>query len=179
MEQNPSSSRADRKTIEKNRRTHMKTLFSQLNSLLPHQTSREALSLADQLDEAANHIKNLQANLVKMKQKKDRLVGIQNQFTRMSCQTMAGARSPQIEVHEVGLAMEVVLITGLDCQFIFTETIRMIHEEGAEVVNASFFVIDNTVFHTIHSKVGESAPGYGCARISERLKKFVYGANSF
>ena len=40
MESNPSSSRTDRKTIERNRRNHMKSLYSKLNSLVPHQTSR-------------------------------------------------------------------------------------------------------------------------------------------
>lgn len=42
MDQNPSSSssRADRKTIEKNRRNEMKALYSRLNSLLPHQSQR-------------------------------------------------------------------------------------------------------------------------------------------
>jgi hypothetical protein len=40
MENNPSSSRVDRKIIEKNRRIQMKDLHNKLNSLLPHQTSK-------------------------------------------------------------------------------------------------------------------------------------------
>lgn len=63
-------------------------------------------------------------------------------------------KPPQIDIHEKGSALEVVLITGLDFQFMFNETIRVIHEEGAEIVNASFSVVDDTVFHTIHAKVG-------------------------
>lgn len=39
----PPSSRADRKTIERNRRNHMKHLFSTLNSLVQHQSSRVSL----------------------------------------------------------------------------------------------------------------------------------------
>ncbi|KAF5732561.1 Basic helix-loop-helix DNA-binding superfamily protein putative isoform 3 [Tripterygium wilfordii] len=47
-----SSTKIERKVIEKNRRLHMKTLFSDLNSLLPSTaTSKEALSLPDQIGE--------------------------------------------------------------------------------------------------------------------------------
>lgn len=67
---------------------------------------------------------------------------------------MGSQKWPQIEVHENGSALEVVLITGLDCQFMFNETIRVLHEEGADIVNASFSVVnEDTVFHTIHCKV--------------------------
>ncbi|KAJ7968573.1 transcription factor bHLH36 [Quillaja saponaria] len=175
MEKNPSSSRTDRKTIEKNRRNHMKALYSKLGSLVPHQNSRNPASLPDQLREATNYIKKLQMNLMKMKEKKDILMEI-DQKPRMfnmdsSNKTMVGLKSPQIEIHEMGSVLEIVLITGLDCQYMFNESIRVLHEEGADIINASFSIVEDTVFHTIHSKVGET--GHEVARISERLKKFV------
>ncbi|KAJ6333525.1 hypothetical protein OIU76_026196 [Salix suchowensis] len=183
MENNPSSSRTDRKTAERNRRNQMKALYSQLNSLVPHQNSRVSnppsepvLSLPDQLNEAASYIKRLQTNLEKMKEKKDSLMGVErtNYASMISCNgTTTGLRPPQIEVREMGSTLEVVLITGLDSQFMFNETIRVLHEEGAEIINASFSVVEDTVFHTIHSKVEDSAPSNGAARISQRLKKFV------
>lgn len=52
-----------------------------------------------------------------------------------------------------GSVIEVILITGSDCQFMFTEVIRVLHEERAEIVRANYSVKDNTVFHIIHSKV--------------------------
>ncbi|PSS24634.1 Transcription factor bHLH36 like [Actinidia chinensis var. chinensis] len=176
MEHNP---RTDRKTIEKNRRNHMKDLCSKLHSLVPHHhTSREAMSLADHLGEASNYIKNLEKHLEKMRQKRDRLTGIAKQnIASMSCAANVGLRPPQVEVHEMGSALEVVLVTGLNYKFMFKETIRLLHEEGAEIVNAGFSVVDDTVFHTIHSKVGESGLGSGAARISERLKKFAHDAS--
>ncbi|KAL4626835.1 hypothetical protein ACB092_05G125400 [Castanea dentata] len=178
MESNPSSSRTDRKTIERNRRNQMKALYSQLQSLVPNQTSREVTSLPDQLDEAANYIKRLQTKLERMKEKKNNLMGIHEKSNASTnCGMMMGFKPPQIEIHEVGSALEVVLKTGLDFQFMFNETIRVLHEEGAEIVNASFTVVEDTVFHTIHSKVGDSALGYGAAGIYERLKKFVSDAN--
>ncbi|GFQ08616.1 hypothetical protein PHJA_003005600 [Phtheirospermum japonicum] len=75
----------------------------------------------------------------------------------------------------MGSALEVVLVSGQNCQFMFSEIIRMLHEEGAEVVNASFSVLDNSLFHTIHCEINgdRSAQEYGAARISDRLRKFV------
>ncbi|KAL2514767.1 basic helix-loop-helix (bHLH) DNA-binding superfamily protein [Forsythia ovata] len=123
----------------------------------------------------ADYIKSLQINLEKLKQKKNWLTG----EGKCSSSTMGGLKSPDVEIHVMGSAMEVALVTGLDCQFMFTEIIRMFREEGAEVVNASFSIQDNTVFHTIHSKLGEtSASEDEAARISERLKKFVYSSVS-
>ncbi|KAK6932573.1 Myc-type, basic helix-loop-helix (bHLH) domain [Dillenia turbinata] len=177
-----SSSKTDRKTIERIRRDQMKALCSKLNSLLPHQNRREAISLPDQLNEAANYIKSLQINLAKMKEKKDSLVGIdENSTSTRTLSTgngrMRGLKTPHIEIHETECALEVVLITGLDSQFMFNETIRMLHEEGYEIINASSSVVNDTVFNTILSKVGESASSYGSAKISQRLMKFANEVN--
>ncbi|PRQ28954.1 putative transcription factor bHLH family [Rosa chinensis] len=178
-----SSSRTDRKTIEKNRRNQMKALYSELNSLLPHQRSREVTSLPDQIDEAVNYIKKLQTNLEKMREKKDSQMGVEritinnNGGSRRGVNG-GGLRLPQIEIREMGSVLDVVLITGLDFQFMFEGSIRMLLEEGADIVNASFSVVEDTIFHTIHSKIGESAPGPVAARISDRLRKFVNEAST-
>lgn len=76
-----------------------------------------------------------------------------NSSTGASSSNTGGLNLPNIDVRVMGSALEVVLITGLNCQFMFSDIIRMLHEEGAEVVSASFSVLDHTVFHTIHSKV--------------------------
>lgn len=115
---------------------------------------QEAITLPDQLDEAANYIKRLQEKLEKMKERKDNLMGFERPNTSPNSGAMVGLKPPQIDIHEKGSALEVVLITGLDFQFMFNETIRVLHEEGAEIVNASFSVVDDTVFHTIHAQVG-------------------------
>ncbi|XP_065876853.1 transcription factor bHLH162 [Euphorbia lathyris] len=173
---NSTSSRTDRKVIERNRRNHMKSLYFTLNSLLPHHSSKESVSLPDQLDEAANYIKKLQMKLERMRERKESLLGSSDHDQNVR---MCGLRSPVIKVHEIGSVLEVVLITGLDSQMMFNEGVRVLHEEGAEIVNANFSVVDDTVFHSIHSMVGDSAPGHVAARISERLNKFVQDSNAF
>ncbi|KAG4970931.1 hypothetical protein AAZX31_13G162800 [Glycine max] len=173
MENNPSSSsRTDRKFIEQNRRNHMKDLFFKLNSVVPHQSSREAISRPDQIGEATNYIKNLQIKLEKMKEKKNNLIDIKR--SKNVSMNMGLLKSPQFKIQQMGSTLEVFLITGLDCQFMFNETVRVLQEEGSDVVNASYTVVENEVFHTIHChQVGESANG--ALRISEKLKKYFNG----
>ncbi|KAK7327869.1 hypothetical protein VNO77_21962 [Canavalia gladiata] len=173
MENNPSSSTIDRKFIERNRRNQMKTLYRKLYSLVPHQSSRELISLPDQLEEATNYIKKLQVNLEKMKDKKNMLLGIERPIMRINNggNTM-GLKTPRVEIQQIGSALEVVLVSGLDSEFIFSESIRVLQEEGVDVVNASYKIVGDAVFHSIHSQVMESASG--AARISERLKNFIH-----
>lgn len=117
-------------------------------------------SLPDQLDDAVNYIKKLRTNLEKLREKKDRLMGIEKSshcnagFGRSGGPITEGLNSsPLVEIHEMGSALEVLMITGLDYQFMFNESIRVLQEEGADIVNASFSVVEDTIFHTIHSKV--------------------------
>lgn len=81
-----------------------------------------------------------------MKQKKNCLVGVSGNNNNYL---------PNVEVRVIsGCALEVVLVTGLNCQFMFNGIIRLLHEEeGVEVVSASFSQLDTTVFHTVHAKV--------------------------
>ncbi|KAE8728786.1 putative Spastin [Hibiscus syriacus] len=122
---------------------------------------QEAASLPDQIDEAANYIKSLKAKLERMKEKKEGLMG---------------SKYPQIQIQEMGSSSLVIALrTGFNGRFVFNETIRILHDERAEIVSAGFSVVDDdTVLHTIHLTIGEGSPDYGAARMSERLKKFVH-----
>ncbi|XP_054800732.1 transcription factor bHLH162-like [Prosopis cineraria] len=173
------SSRGDRKIIERDRRTQMRALYSKLNSLLPHQSSTELVSQSDQLEEAANYIKKIQIKLEKLNEKKLSLMGIENELSN-TCNRgtiILESKSPKVEIHQMGSALEVSVITGLDCQFIFNEFISILHEEEADVVHASYSVVHDAVFHTIHSQIGDG--GNRAGRISERLKRFAYGSGAF
>ncbi|XP_028777428.1 transcription factor bHLH162-like [Neltuma alba] len=179
------SSRCDRKVIERNRRSQMRALYSRLSSLVPRQTSKELISLPDQLGEATNYIKKLQIKLEKMQEKKLSLMEINNEpdisvSGRLSYNNrgiIKGSKSPKVEIHQMGSTLEVCVITGLDCQFIFNEFIRILHEEQADILSASYSVVQDTVFHNIHCQVGEC--GNRAGRISERLRRFVYGSGAF
>ncbi|XP_042478049.1 transcription factor bHLH162-like isoform X2 [Macadamia integrifolia] len=173
----PASPRTDRKTVERNRRNHMKTLYSDLNSVIPNQNSKEAMPMPDQLEEATNYIKRLKNKLERLKERKEQLMGIERLSKSMSSSGMTTVelrKPPHIEIHDMGSALEVILISEFLSHFMFYEIIRVLQEEGADVVNANFYLLGQTYFHTIHSEVGESTFGSGAARISSRLKAYVH-----
>lgn len=71
-----------------------------------------------------------------------------------SINTSTGASGlAKIEITEMGSALHVVLITGLDFKYMLQETIKVLLEEEADIVNASFSVLENHIFHTIHAMV--------------------------
>ncbi|KAF7803440.1 transcription factor bHLH162-like [Senna tora] len=159
----------DRKFIERNRRNQMKALCSKLNSLLPHHqasTDQVTPSVPDQLEEATRYIKKLQMKLEKLREKKHILMGIMDHNNNNN-NNIVGSKSPQIEIHHVGSGLEVAVTTGLDSQFIFNEILRVLHEEGADIVSAAYTVVDDAV--------GEGS-GNRAVKISERLKRFLYGS---
>ncbi|XP_061354639.1 transcription factor bHLH162-like [Gastrolobium bilobum] len=175
-----SSTKVERRVIEKNRRNHMKMLYSKLNSLLPNFNPKEALPLPDQVDEAINYIKILEEKVKMAQEKKESLGGkkrsrdcCSSSFATTSC-----TKSPQLEVHEMGSSLELVLTCGLETQFIFYEIIRMLHEENIEVKSANSSLAGDSMLHVVHAEIPQSYLQFGATKVSERLKRFVNGSSS-
>ncbi|KAE8660903.1 Basic helix-loop-helix DNA-binding superfamily protein, putative isoform 3 [Hibiscus syriacus] len=167
-----SSAKMERKVIEKNRRNRMKNLYTKLNSLLPHHDSKEPLSLPDQIDEAVNYIKSLKTRLNEYREKKE-LTGRKRSYTR-TIETTVSLKAPELKINEHGSAMEVVLMTGTDSQFVFYDMIGILNLHGAEVLNASFSFVGNTVFHVLHAKIGAFVEAQ---IIKNKLNKLVHGSS--
>lgn len=108
--------------------------------------------LSDQLGEAANYIKSMQEKIENMKERKKHLAETK-EIDKSTDSEKMDFQLPHIEIQDLGSALVVLLICRLDNQFVFYKTIRILEEEGVEVVNASFFVMGDKAFHTIHSKV--------------------------
>ncbi|KAK7342324.1 hypothetical protein VNO80_25272 [Phaseolus coccineus] len=180
----PSSTKVERRLIEKNRRNQMKILFNKLNSLLPSYNPKEVLSLPDRVDEAINYIKSLEAKVKMAQEKKESLQGIKKRprgcfsSSRANFAATRLPKSPQLEIQEVGSSLQVVLITGIDHQFIFCEIIRMLHEENIEVRSANSSLSGDSVLHVVHAEIPQSFLQLGATKVSERLKRFVNGSNS-
>jgi len=104
------------------------------------------MTLPDQIDEATNYIRKLQEEVGRLKERRETLRGVDD-----GSNSHSGA--VQIKVNEMEGALEVTLVTGLEFQFVFNEVIRILHEENAEVLNASYSAVEGTVFHTIHAQV--------------------------
>ncbi|KAF2282914.1 hypothetical protein GH714_043334 [Hevea brasiliensis] len=155
MKSNSESPRLDRKTVERNRRIHMKDLCFKLASLIPShhfKHSKDMLSQQGQLDHAAAYIKHLKERIEKLKKKKEQAMGTSVANNSTMDAMMMGLRLPMIELRDLGSSIEVVLISGLKKNFMFYEVITIIEEEGAEVVSASFSTVGDKVFHTIHAQ---------------------------
>ncbi|XP_061351837.1 transcription factor bHLH162-like [Gastrolobium bilobum] len=174
-----SSTKVERRVIEKNRRNHMKMLYSKLNSLLPNYNPKEALPLTDQVDEAIKYIKILEGKVKMAQEKKESFGGkkrshdcCSSSFATTSC-----PKSPQLEVHEMGSSLELVLTCGLETQFIFYEIIRILHEENIEVKSANSSLAGYSMLHVVHAEIPQSYLQIGATKVSERLKRFVNGSS--
>ncbi|KAG0491461.1 hypothetical protein HPP92_004484 [Vanilla planifolia] len=132
----------------------------------------DAMSQHDHLDQAAAYILKLRHGIERLKQRKESEAssGI-NQATDENGRL--GFKLPVIEVRHQEPNLEVLLISGLEKRFAFHEVIGILEEEGAEVVNASFSVVGNKVFYTIHSQAFSSRIGLEASRVSERLQELI------
>ncbi|KEH39142.1 helix loop helix DNA-binding domain protein [Medicago truncatula] len=177
-----SSTKVERKIVEKNRRNQMKILFSKLNSLLPSYNQKElALPLPDQVDEAINYIKSLEINIKLAKEKKESLMGNKKR-SRGGWSSSYGAKGsielPKIEIHEIGPTLQVIVTCGVDEHFIFCEIMRILHEENVDVISSNSSLAGDSLLHTVLAQIPQSLLQFGETKISKRLKAFVDGSMS-
>ncbi|KAH7686444.1 Achaete-scute transcription factor-related protein [Dioscorea alata] len=141
MEEGRKASKLERKTVEKNRRLLMKGLLSQLSSLISKtQTSgsKDALTQQDLLEEATSYIMKLQGKIESLKRKRNVLE------KNMQGIHMDVSDDHKIEVQVAVLKddiMDVVLLSGLNKGLKLHQVVSILEEEGAEVINASFFTV--------------------------------------
>uniref|UniRef100_M1AD43 DNA binding protein n=2 Tax=Solanum tuberosum TaxID=4113 RepID=M1AD43_SOLTU len=82
--------------------------------------------------------------------------------------------SPQIEIQEMSPTMDLILITGLDNLAMFYNIIRLLHEEGFEVMDSSFSLHGNSKMQIFHETkvIGNSTMVY------RRVKELLNGSSS-
>ncbi|KAE8124195.1 hypothetical protein FH972_019101 [Carpinus fangiana] len=178
MSSSSEASKLDRKMVERNRRIQMKGLCSRLSSLLPPphhiKSSKDMLSQLDQLNLAASYIKQLRERGEELKGRKEQAMRIGSSSDTINDKMKIGTKLPLIDLREFGSSIEVILITGLQKNFMLSEVLSILQEEGAEVVSASFSAVDDKVFHTIHAQVRISRLGVETSRARQRLQDLVF-----
>ncbi|XP_019152553.1 PREDICTED: transcription factor bHLH100-like [Ipomoea nil] len=178
------SEKLDRKTVERNRRIHMKNLCGKLVSLIPPQhrqpaaASRELVSQQDQLDQAVTYIKELKERVEKLKKKTRKLVPAgeeeeEEEKERCSGSASASLKAPILQVRELGSSLEVKLISCCTTNFMMHQVIKIVEEEGGQVVSAIFSAIGDKVFYTLHAQVKVTRLGMNTLEVYERLKKLI------
>lgn len=172
-----SNSKPDRKAIEKKRRNDMKNLCFKLASLIPHHNfkpSKEIASQQDQLDLAAVYIKHLRERIEKLKRlKEEAMRSMEASSSMMERTASVGLTSPVLELRDFGSSIELVLITGLNKNFMLYEVISIFEQEGAEVVSASFSTVGGKIFHTLHAQAKLSRVGVETTRVCQRLQELI------
>ncbi|KAK4364074.1 hypothetical protein RND71_015432 [Anisodus tanguticus] len=174
----------ERKYVEKNRRIYMKKLINQLYSMLPAHasTSKETIAMPDQVVAAEEYIKSLVMKL----EKKNKLLEELKMGTKRAQSLNATNEpspstksTPQIEFHEMGPYMFVVLMTDLDNIATFNNIIRLCHEEGVEVVSANFSLNGNsTIQISYETKVQinrSSTMEFRATTLCDKIKELIYG----
>ncbi|KAG2371725.1 uncharacterized protein HKW66_Vig0218990 [Vigna angularis] len=131
----------------------------------------EALSRVDQIDEAINHIKNLETKVKIAEKYRESLR--ERKRSRSGCSSSSEAT--KVEVHEMGSLLRITLVCGFEDQFILREIIRMLHEDNIEVktVHSSLSSATSSL-HVVNAEIQQSY-NLGTAVFIERLKIFVNG----
>ncbi|KAK7350610.1 hypothetical protein VNO77_09424 [Canavalia gladiata] len=173
------SSKLDRKTIEKNRRIHMKTLCVQLASLIPSniKTSKSKFMQGqqDQVDLAVRYIKHMRDRIERLERKKEQaLSSSQTNNTKTTSLNNVESELPLLQLRDLGSGIEVVMVSDLNNKtFMLYEVIGVLEEEGAEVVAASFSTLGDKIFYLVHAQVKISRVGVETSRVYERLQEFI------
>ncbi|XP_078432173.1 transcription factor bHLH168-like [Wolffia australiana] len=170
MKRREASAPVERKTVEKNRRIHMKALCLKLSSLVPEgNLPKDSLTQQDHLEQAAGYIRCLKERIEGLKQKKGLLIdGHKN-----GCRPMVGLHVPLLEIRALESTLEVVLICVPARRSLFYLVIAVLEEEGADVTNASFSIVNEKIFYTIHAQVRCPRIGLETSRLTDRLRELV------
>uniref|UniRef100_A0A453DN33 BHLH domain-containing protein n=1 Tax=Aegilops tauschii subsp. strangulata TaxID=200361 RepID=A0A453DN33_AEGTS len=191
------SGKMERKDVEKNRRLHMKGLCLKLSSLLPassahhlrHYSStsssppssnKDAATQLDQLDSAAAYIKQLRARIEDLKRRKQ--AALSGNTVGCSSSVSAGdyksqtAALPVIEVRHQDGTLDVALASEAGRPFRLHEVMAVLEQEGAEVVSASFSVVGDKIFYTLHSQALCPRIGLDAGRVAQRLRGLAAAA---
>ena len=181
-------SKMERKEVEKNRRLHMKGLCLKLSSLVPahhlrHYSSssssppssnKDAATQLDQLDSAAAYIKQLRGRIDDLKRRKQ--AALSGGTAGCSSSVSAGdykaqtTSLPVIEVRHHDGTLDVALVSEVGRPFRLHEVIAVLEQEGAEVVSASFSLVGDKIFYTVHSQALCPRIGLDARRVAHMLR---------
>ncbi|VAH55741.1 unnamed protein product [Triticum turgidum subsp. durum] len=188
-----SGSKMERKDVEKNRRLHMKGLCLKLSSLVPpssthhlrHYSStcssppssnKDAATQLDQLDSAAAYIKQLRGRIDHLKRRKQAALSGCSSSVSAGDYKSQTASLPVIEVRHQDGTLDVALASEAGRPFRLHEVIAVLEQEGAEVVSASFSVVGDKIFYTVHSQALCPRIGLDAGRVAQRLRGLAAAA---
>eukprot|EP00253_Pinus_taeda_P006569 PITA_06569 len=186
----PTDKKWNHRLIEKQRRKEMKTLFSRLRALLPEESIRGKRAESDQVLGAVNYIRHLQQKIEDLSRKRDSMksslgrkgklpfVGIQSSSKHNFCRKHlrfqdSDGKFTSMKINFSHSSVE-VSVNAFQHQIVYSDLLMVLEECGLEVVNATSSVINNAVFHTIHSKVTD-VDYFNMDDLSDTLRHLISG----
>ncbi|KHN34305.1 hypothetical protein glysoja_016633 [Glycine soja] len=155
----------------------MKSLCFKLVSTIPSndlKPTKDMLSQQDQLDLATTYIKRLKERIEKLKGEKEKIMNMMMSSNQNNNSIFnIGSQLPLLEIKDLGSGIEVMLISGLNKNFMLYEVISVLEEEGAEVVTANFSTVADKIFYTVHAQVKISRVGVEPTRVYQRLQELI------
>ncbi|XP_017240842.1 transcription factor bHLH168 isoform X2 [Daucus carota subsp. sativus] len=139
----------DRKTVERNRRIHMKGLCLCLTSLVPpHYFSPSRV--------------------------KKQLLTPMSSDSHMSSPASTSFIVPVVDLRELGSSnIEVVVISGLAKNFRLCDVISVLQDEGTDVISVNVSSVGDRVFHTLHAQVKVCRVGVDITRVWQRFQELM------
>ncbi|XP_015055436.1 uncharacterized protein LOC107002017 [Solanum pennellii] len=174
----PVGVKLERKDVEKNRRNYMKNLCNQLFSLIPStHHSQETMGLQDKIKSSEIKLEKKKIHLEELSRMSGRKRPKSANSTNGPSPSTESSSSPQIQFHEMGPNMVVVLINGLYNIATFNNIIRLCHDEGVEVVYTNFTLNGNSMLQISHeTKINMSSTmELRAANLCDKLKELLHG----
>ncbi|KAK8561119.1 hypothetical protein V6N13_149701 [Hibiscus sabdariffa] len=164
MENGGRSTRINRCLIERERRRHMKALFTKLSTLLPRKPTK--MSVPEMVDRAIAYVKELQTRMERHEGMKVELQAAYEVRKRRLIR-------PVVSIRDLGSNLEVNLITGLNMGFALSDFIHILQEEGADIISATCHHVGDRAIYTILSQAIYPRIGIATSSVHERLKSLI------
>ncbi|KAJ8773860.1 hypothetical protein K2173_008323 [Erythroxylum novogranatense] len=178
------SSRDKRNLKERERRTNMKNLLALLASLLPSPDKK--LAIPGLLNDATRYLKNLQERIEELKRARNELcekpyVSCMDSNVKVagSCSSTSSSPPPpviDINIWGVGDSTLEVNIVSRSKKFLLHDLVRILQEEGAQVISLVYHDSHNSFIYTLKSKVLYPRIGVETSNLRNRLTELANGA---
>lgn len=107
----------------------------------------------DHVDQAINYIEELKERVEVLKRRRDEIAQGPGVDSKKSMPTTNTIKTSMVQVRELGSTLEVILTSALQKKFTLQEVIKIIEEEGAQVVTVNYSTIGDIIYYTIHTEV--------------------------
>ncbi|KAI5400624.1 transcription factor bHLH36 [Lathyrus oleraceus] len=151
-----------RREVEKQRRMQMSILCSSLRSSLPFHLIKEKSSVSDNIGEAANYVQNLKEKVTELGKKRDKLKEIiSSSMIETGNIELSADPSNLVKCVNINLipdGVEIVICTGTeDRSSHLSGLMKIILQEGCDVVHCVTNQVNGNIFHTIRCEVEDMA----------------------